>query len=160
MKYSSLIKHKFIVIVLLPIKKQEHFDSCSKKFFSFFQTGASDEPLTISSVFLRRALLTNAPKEQLLLLTLYPNQLKMQHFFYCFFNAAASLSYVLLAVFLPRSYRRYQSDAEFQCAVDITHFLLTYAAKIAFEPALCSFQRAIRGLFYPLITERQKNSKL
>lgn len=42
-------------------------------------------PSQFLQFFLRRALLTNAPKEQLLLLTLYPNQLKMQHFFILIF---------------------------------------------------------------------------
>lgn len=33
---TVLIKHKLIAISLLLVKKQEHFESCSKKFFSFF----------------------------------------------------------------------------------------------------------------------------
>lgn len=51
--------------------------------FSFFLTGASDEPLTISSVFLCRALLTNAPvKAYAYAIILYVKSSKVNPYYY------------------------------------------------------------------------------
>lgn len=64
------------------VEKNQLFFSNSS---AFFRQVHLTNPSQFLQFFLRRALLTNAPKEQLLLLTLYPNQFKMQHFFILIF---------------------------------------------------------------------------